>query len=184
MCMLHVAFCIAVASEAFATVVLPADFETVVTGAVVVVHGRVIEVRGELTGVRRTIESIITIAVIESLKGDPGATVVFRVPNGQVGRYRRVLIGAPEFERGDEVVLFLRGRPPAMPTLFGLSQGVYRVIRDTGGRALVTPPPLMARGLAAERIVRGDPVRTPMPVDQFARAVRAALERTTLERIR
>ena len=106
MCMLHVAFCIAVASEAFATVVLPADFETVVTGAVVVVHGRVIEVRGELTGVRRTIESIITIAVIESLKGDPGATVVFRVPNGQVGRYRRVLIGAPEFERGDEVVLF------------------------------------------------------------------------------
>jgi hypothetical protein len=35
----------------------------------------------------------------------------------------------------------------------------------------------MARGIGAERVVRGDPVRAPMPVDQFAREVRAVLER-------
>ncbi|MBI4262839.1 MAG: hypothetical protein HY657_00555 [Acidobacteria bacterium] len=148
-----------------------------VTRSHVVVHGRVVSVQSALTGPRRTIESVITLTVIESLKGAPGATVAFSVPNGQVGRYRRVLVGAPEFDVGDEVVVFLQGRPPAMPALFGLSQGVYRVARDGASRALVTPPPVMARGLAAERVVRGDPVRTAMPVDAFAREVRAVLER-------
>ena len=162
---------------AHATVILPADFATVVTGASLAVHGRVISVRSELTGPRRTIESFVTVAVLQSLKGTPGATVTFRVPNGQIGRYRRIVVGAPEFEEGDEVVVFLQGRAPAMPTLFGLSQGVYRVIRDSSARALVTPPPVMARGLQAERVVRGDPVRTPMPVEAFAREVRAVLER-------
>jgi hypothetical protein len=137
----------------------------------------VVDVQSGLTGSRRTIESLVTVSVITALKGAPGRTVTFRVPNGQVGRYRRVLVGAPEFEEGDEVVVFLHGRAPAVPTLFGLSQGVYRVMRDAGARALVTPPPVMARGLAAERVVRGDPVRTAMPVDQFAREVRAVLER-------
>jgi hypothetical protein len=95
------------------------------------------------------------------------------VPNGQVGRYRRVMVGAPEFERGDELVIFLSGRPPAMPAVFGLSQGVYRVVHDASARALVAPPPVMARGIAAERVVRGDPARQAMPIEQFARQVRA-----------
>jgi hypothetical protein len=160
-----------------ATVVLPADFTDVVTQSTIVVHGTVVNVQSGLTGPRRTIETTVTVSVINALKGEPGPSVSFRVPNGQVGRYRRILVGAPEFERGDEVVVFLQGSAPAIPTLFGLSQGVYRVARDSGARALVTPPPVMARGIGAERIVRGDPVRTPMPVDQFAREVRAVLER-------
>ena len=174
LCFVLWALCLDVAS---ATVLLPADFTTVVTQSTIAVHGTVVDVQAGLTGPRRTIESIVTVSVITALKGTPGARVAFRVPNGQVGRYRRVLVGAPEFEEGDEVVVFLQGRAPAMPSLFGLSQGVYRVTRDSASRALVTPPPVMARGIAAERVVRGDPVRTPMPVDQFAREVRSVLER-------
>src|SRR5688500_2127807 len=145
-----------------ATVLLPAEFSDVVSQSTMAVHGTVVDVQSGLTGPRRTIESIVTVSVITALKGRPGARVAFRVPNGQVGRYRRVLVGAPEFEAGDEVVVFLQGRAPAMPSLFGLSQGVYRVTRDPAARALVTPPPVLARGVAAERVVRGDPVRTPM----------------------
>jgi hypothetical protein len=89
-----------------------------------------------------------------------------------------VLVGAPEFERGDEVVLFLQGRAPQLPVLFGLSQGVYRVTRDAGPRPLVTPPAVLARGPGSARVVRGDPARVAMPVDAFAREVRAVLERT------
>jgi hypothetical protein len=147
-----------------------------VTGAETIVHGRVVEVRSTLGGPRRVIESFVTLAVIESLKGAAGATVTFRVPNGQVGRYRRVVIGAPEFVQGDEVVVFLRGRPPGVPSPFGLSQGVYRIVRDGDARAFVTPP-AVSRGIAAERVVRGDPVRRPMPVAAFAREVLGVLER-------
>jgi len=167
-------FCVS-ASPVWATVVLPADFATVVTEAGVIVHGRVVDVRCEMTGPRRIIESVVMVAVLESLKGAPGASVTFRVPNGQVGRYRRILVGAPEFAEGDEVVVFLTGRPPAMPTVFGLSQGVYRVTRNATARAVVTPPPMTA-GIG--RVIRGDPARGPMPIDAFAREVRTVLERS------
>jgi len=172
----HFVLGVAAPPPAAATVILPADFPTVVGEAHVIVHGRVIEVRSALMGPQRTIESFITVDVIDALKGSPGPTVTFRVPNGQVGRYRRILVGAPEFEEGDEVVLFLRGRAPAMPTLFGLSQGVYRVSHDAASRPLVMPPPGAAGGAGAGRVVRGDPARRPMPLDAFAREVRAVLE--------
>jgi hypothetical protein len=176
-CVAPLTVCLAIASPASATVVLPADFGTVVTESAVIVHGRVVDVRSALVGPQRVIESVVTLAVITSLKGSSTAHVTFRVPNGQVGRYRRIVVGAPEFEEGDEVVVFLHARAPAVPTLFGLSQGVYRVVRN-GDDALVTPPPVMARGVGVERVVRGDPARRPMPVETFAREVRAVLGRT------
>jgi hypothetical protein len=176
--LLLVAFCV-MARSASATVLLPADFTTVVAESATIVHGRVVDVSAGLTGPRRTIESLVTVQVIESLKGasTTDATVTFRVPNGQVGRYRRVLIGAPEFARGDEIVVFLHGQAPAIPTLFGLSQGVYRVVRDARAAPVVIPAPVSARGIGVERVVRGDPVRRPMPVDEFVRHVHTILER-------
>jgi hypothetical protein len=178
-CMLPVAFCMTAVTSVSATVLLPADFTTVVAESATIVHGRVVDVSAGLTGPRRTIESLVTVHVIESLKGasTTDATVTFRVPNGQVGRYRRVLIGAPEFTRGDEIVVFLHGQAPAIPTLFGLSQGVYRVVRDARAAPVVIPAPVSARGIGVERVVRGDPVRRPMPVDEFVRYVHTILER-------
>lgn len=162
-------------TQALATVVLPADFATVVNGADIIVSGHVVDVRSQLTS-GRTIESFVTVAVVDSAKGAPGRTVTFRVPNGTVGRYRRVTIGAPEFVDGDRVVIFLRARPPRMPILFGLSQGVYRV-SATGGRDMVLPAPVMVRGVAAARVVRGDPARAPLPLDEFLRQVRLIVGR-------
>jgi hypothetical protein len=123
-----------VAPAANATTLVPATLDEIVAGAELVVHGRVVGVRSEMTAGRRSIHSYVTLAVDEAVKGRPGPTVTFRVPNGQVGRYRRVVIGAPEFVVGDEVIVFLRARAPAVPTLFGLSQGVYRVRRGDAAR--------------------------------------------------
>lgn len=157
-----------------ATVILPADFTSVVAESGVIVHGRVTEVRSILTGPRRLIESIVTVAVLESFKGDVGNAVAFRVSQGEVGRYRRVLVGAPAFTEGEQVVVFLTGRPPAMPTVFGLNQGVYRVSRAGTAGAMVMPPPPGTTG----RVVRGDPARVPVPISAFARELRAVLERS------
>jgi hypothetical protein len=146
---------------ASATVLLPADLQTVVSESGVIVHGQVVDVRSMVAAPPHGIETLVTVAVVEAVKGNPGPRVTFRVPNGQVGRYRRVLVGAPEFAAGDEVVVFLRGGAPAVPSLFGLNQGVYRVAR-TGGAPTV--------------VMREGRTRGPLPLAAFMRQIDAVVE--------
>lgn len=152
-----------------ATTILPADFTQMVTESQIIVHARVIDVTGELVGPARTIESRVTVEVLAPIKGQSGAEVVFRVPGGRVGRYRRIFVGAPTFNAGDEVLLFLKGRAPAVAMPYGLSQGVYRVSRATGSPLVIPVPPLA--GVAGT--VRGDPARKPIALDEFTRQIRA-----------
>jgi hypothetical protein len=149
-------------------VVLPAEFNEMVAESQTIVQGRIVNVRSYETAGRRTIESLVTVQVVDALKGQPGSTAYFKLPGGQVGRYRRVMVGAPQFAAGDEVVLFLKGSAPAVPMPFGLTQGVYRVSRDGSGRATVMPA--IAGG--AGRIVRGDPARRAIELEAFISTVR------------
>jgi hypothetical protein len=165
-----IGMCAIGAASTSAMVVVPAEFSQMVTASELVVHGRVVGIRPQIVGDRRTIETVVAVAVLDAIKGQPGETVYFRVPGGQVGRYRRFMVGAPEFSSGEEVVLFLKGRPPGVPYPFGLSQGVYRVVRDAAGRGVVTPPVVSE---AAGRVVRGDPSRRPVELAAFTRNVRA-----------
>jgi hypothetical protein len=158
-----------------AMVVVPVEFSEMVTASELVVHGRVVDIRPQIVGDRRTIETVVTLTVLDAIKGQPGATVYFRVPGGQIGRYRRFMVGAPEFAAGDEVVLFLKGRPPAVPFPFGLSQGVYRVVRAGDGRSLLVTPAIVSE--APGRVVRGDASRRPLELSVFTRNVRAIAER-------
>ena len=169
-CLLCVALAAAaLAPSGFATVVLPADFPAMVAESQTIVHGIVTGVRSQMPGGRRFIESIVTVQVVTPLKGEERSAVVFRVPSGQIGRYRRVTVGAPELSPGDEVVLFLKGRAPGVPMPYGLTQGVYRVARQPGRGAVVMP--LIAGDPG--RVVRGDPARRPLSIEAFAGHVRA-----------
>jgi hypothetical protein len=151
LCILQVGLCVLGGHPAEATIIAPAEFADVVNGSQLIVHGRVVDVRSEPTTDRRSIHSFVTVTVDEALKGSPGSTVTFVVPQGQVGRYRRILVGAPEFAVGEEVLLFLNARPPAIPTVFGLNQGVRRL--------------------------RGDAANRRLAFDSYARQVRAVVER-------
>jgi hypothetical protein len=166
------ACCVWSIASVAATTVLPADFAGMVAQSQIVVHGRVIDVRAQFSGTRRSIESVVTLAVVTRLKGVEGGTVVFRVPGGRIGPYRRVTVGAPVLAEGDEVVLFLRGRPPIVPMPYGLNQGVYRVTGTADGRVVT---PLVDSGPG--RIVRGDPARRPLSLEAFAQHVRALVAR-------
>jgi hypothetical protein len=160
-----------------AMVVLPATFSEMVATSPLIVHGRVVEVRGQTTSDRRGIESVVTLLVVESLKGHPGQMVVLRVPGGQVGRYRRVMVGAPEFGEGDEVIVFLSGQGPAVPMPFGVSQGVYRVTRDRDRQTVVSQALLDGPSSGAgERLLRGDPARRPLAIAEFTQRVKAMVE--------
>ncbi|HVL67776.1 MAG TPA: hypothetical protein VM364_10970 [Vicinamibacterales bacterium] len=159
-----------------ATVLLPAEFREIVSGSHIIVYGRVVDVRAEWAPDRRQIESVVTVEPSSFMRGTPVETISFRVPGGQIGRYKSVTIGAPEFRTGEEAVLFLTASGPSMPQVFGLNQGVFRVRVDSRtGQRTVALPALMARSDAAERVVRGAPERRPLPLDQFTAQVQTVL---------
>lgn len=155
-----------------ATVLVPADLGELVRGSQAVVHGRVVETRAVWADGRRRVDTLVTIEALGYFKGSFGPEVTFRVPGGQMGRYRSVMVGAPVFTEGDEVVLFLNARGPSVPYVLGLSQGVFRVIDDpqTSGK-VVLPPPVIA-GVSIEPVKRGDSARRPMSLERFGDEVR------------
>ena len=160
-------------AAASATVLAPADLGELVRSSRAVVHGRVTGVQAQWVSGHRRIDSFVTVEAAEYFKGDLGPLVTFRVPGGQIGRYRSVTVGAPVFQEGDEVVLFLGARGPSIPYVLGLSQGVFRVVGEpVTGRRLVTPPALVA-GVEPVAVRRGDPSRRPVNLGSFGDAVRA-----------
>jgi len=159
-----------------ATVLLPAEFREIVSGSQVIVYGRVTDARAEWVDNRRRIDTVVTVQAGTYLKGGPGDTVTFRVPGGEIGVYRNVMVGAPEFKPGDEAVFFLVARGPEVPHIFGLSQGLFRVrLEGRSARRIVVPPALMAKSDSPEVVTRGAADRQSRPLDVFAAQVRAVL---------
>src|SRR5918992_5351219 len=89
------------------TVLVPAEFREIVHGSQIIAFGRVIDTTPEMSDDRKRIDTLVTLQVGTYLKGGPGETVVFRVPGGQIGRCRTLMVGAPLFDVGDEAGLFL-----------------------------------------------------------------------------
>src|SRR3954452_1169434 len=127
-----------------ATVLIPIEFRELVAVSSTIVHGRVVDVRAVWVDGRRAIETFLTIDADEYYKGSASRTLTVRVPGGQIGRFRTIVVGAPEFQSGDEVVLFLRAYEGRV-SIVGLSQGAYRVAPDRSGRRVVTAPVLMGK---------------------------------------
>lgn len=163
-------------APARATVLVPADLVELSRDAAAIVHGTVTSVRPVWADGRRRIETVVTLDVAQSIKGGLTGTISFKVPGGELGRYRSVMVGAPSFREGDEVVVFLGSAPPALPYLLGMGQGVYRVRRDgPAGRALVVPPALVADPEQPVTVRRGDPTRRVVSIDEFTSRVREAM---------
>src|SRR3954462_8881834 len=159
---------------ASATVLIPADLGELSRDALAIARGRVAALDTQWTEDRGTIETIVTLEVESYLKGGLGASVRFRVPGGALGRFRSVVVGAPEFAVDQRVVVFLGAHGPSVPHVLGLSQGVFRVSRaaDNSGW-LVTSPVLMPAAGTAIHVVRGDPARRDVPLGDFEQAVRS-----------
>ena len=157
-----------------ATLIVPADLGELSRDARAIVRGRVAALDAQWTEDRGTIETIVTLEVEHYIKGAFGPTLRFRVPGGDLGRFRSIVVGAPEFAVDERVVVFLGARGPSVPYVLGLSQGVFRVVR-AGDHAgwFVTPPAMLPATAGAVPIVRGDPSRRALPLDDFEQRVRA-----------
>jgi hypothetical protein len=167
---------LALALPARATVIVPADLGELSRDARAIVRGRVAAVDAQWTEDRGTIETIVTLEVESYLKGALGPALRFRVPGGELGRFRSIVVGAPEFVVDERVVVFLGAQGPSVPFVLGFNQGVFRVVPATAnGGDVVTPPPFAppAADAGAVRIVRGDPSRRALALDEFEQRVRA-----------
>ena len=147
-----------------ATTLVPMGLPEMANSAIAVVHGRVNSVKAAWTADHRSINSIVELHVITAIKGALHDDVNVVVPGGEMGRYQSIFVGAPAFREGDEVVLFLGARGPALPFILGWNQGVFRVARDPD---------------------TGVPLVRSIPLDEFARQVRAAIhEHVDVRRVR
>ena len=164
---------VALVLPANATVVLPADLGELSNEARAIARGRVVAVAAHWGEDHHSIETIVTLEVETYLKGALGQTLHFRVPGGELGRLRSIVVGAPAFAVDDRVIVFLGARGPSVPHVLGLGQGVFRLVRSADQSSwLVTPPPAFPSA-TANRIVRGDATRRLMPLADFESRIRA-----------
>lgn len=155
-----------------ATTFIPTDLVGLSRDARTIARGRVTAVETRWTDDRRRIETLVTLDADTYLKGALGPRVQFIVPGGRLGRFRSIIVGAPELSVGDQLVVFLGVRGPGIPYILGLSQGLFHIARDADGW-IVTPPPILAHDSQTTRIIRGDPALRPMALDEFERLVHA-----------
>jgi len=160
-----------------ATVLAPADIVDLTHDSGAIVRGRIAAVNSRWTEDRRAIETVVTVDVESSFKGPLDKTAQFVVPGGTLGRYRSVVVGAPEFEVGQRVIVFLAWHGPTYPHLVGFSQGVFRVVSASAQAGpVVIPVPIVRPTIGGTRIVRGDPARQVLSLDAFEQRLRAVVE--------
>ena len=164
---------ITLAAPVRATTIIPADLGELSRDALAIVRGRVAALDPQRTDDRGTIETIVTLEVEHYIKGAFGPTLRFRVPGGDFGRLRSIVVGAPEFAVDQRVVVFLGARGPSVPYVLGLSQGVFRVVRGDNAGWFVTSPALLQSTAGPARIIRGDPSRRALSLEDFEQRVHA-----------
>ena len=68
--------------------------------------------------------------VVELNKGTLGGTVTVRMLGGRAGNFYSRVDGVPAFRAGEEVYLFLWGKPGEPYRVLGWSQGTFRIAHD------------------------------------------------------
>jgi hypothetical protein len=135
----------AVASAAWASVVVALSVEELTARSDVVVLGEVASVDTHWSSDHRHLFRRIIVRARETWKGaaGPGAEVALVVPGGELDGVNETVIGEPVLREGDVGAFFLE---PAGNThrIVGLSQGFFRqesqgLVQHTGDLALARP---------------------------------------------
>jgi len=115
----------------------------------------------------RHVRTRVTLRRISTWRGAAPDVVVVLVPGGRVGDVAQSVAGAPVFDPGEEVVVFLRLASPGRFRVLGLATGKFRV----SGRQAV--PRLEALHLDEAPLPAGERRVEAMPVLELERRVRA-----------
>jgi hypothetical protein len=139
-CTLQILFLLLLmAGGAFAqrgAVTIPRNLAELTTQSETIVRGKVVSAKVEPHPEFQSLQTVVvTIAVSEALKGDPGQTFTFRQFVWDV----RDKLDAAGYHKGDDLLLLMNA-----PTKYGLSspaglgQGRFLIHRDAAGRTIAT----------------------------------------------
>lgn len=169
---------------AAATTMLRIDLPELAQSSDTVVHGTVRRVESRWSGDRRRIVTDVEIEVTESLKGQPGSTVLLVQPGGKMGDIGQTVHGTASFTPGEEVVVFLERRGPAAFRVQGMSQGKYQVQRAADGQATLAVPEDTQEVLLLDPDTRQatQSTRKTLTLQELKAAIRTALQQPAQEK--
>lgn len=121
----------------YSTMVISMDIPTLVQSSCSVILGEVVEIEKNWVPVSTDyqVEATLVIRVEKVFKScpgiHPGDLVPVMRPGGSIGDAGTIVPGSPTFMSGRKVLLFLMELPDGSHIITGLSQGKFRIMRDS-----------------------------------------------------
>lgn len=139
-------------ATAEATTLLRLSMDDMIRQSTSIVRAKVTATSSSFRG--RDIYTHYQFQVLETLKAAPlgsggGAVTDVAVPGGVASGLREMVPGAPTLAVGQEYVIFLWTSRSGLTQVIGLSQGLFNVLQDQGGNAVLVRP--SAPGLMLDR---------------------------------
>jgi len=123
--------------------------------------------------------TVVTLALVEAIKGSPGSTFVVRLPGGILGDGAWVVPGTPVFSPGEDVILMLAPHPahPGQLRLTELGLSKFVVVTDDAGRRFAVRPAFSDAEdlLVSKRAAQPGAAAGARDVDSFLAFLRAAV---------
>lgn len=101
-----------------------------------IVRGRVVDTYSVLSG--PTVYTHYHVAVTDTWKGGPAATVDVALPGGTAAGVRQTYPGVPQLTIGSEYILYLWTSSAGLTMPTGFSQGIFSVSGDSAAAALIS----------------------------------------------
>jgi hypothetical protein len=176
-----------------ATTIVPPEFSELVNQSDFIVRAVVKSVDSHVEENARghKIYTQVELEIREVIAGRPPRPLVLRILGGKVGGEEMVLEGAPEFNIGDEDILFVQGNGQQIFPLVAISHGRYPIQREGGtGREFVARAnkvPLrntaevarpLGEGAQAQRQLQGMASTPALTPADFVRQIKAAVKAT------
>lgn len=139
---LIVAFLLCSASTLHSTVMLPMFLDDLTGSSQTVVLGTVTSRHAEWSADRRMIYTVYTVAPQEYLKGSLGESFELREPGGELDGEGIYVASVPQFEVGQEAVLFVWTDPAGKHQITAFDQGTVGVVAGAIGKVATRQIPL------------------------------------------
>lgn len=153
--------------------------DDLITGARAIVIGRVVSLACRLDVEQDRVFTYVTLDVEETLKGNTNTgQIVLKEEGGEVAGQGSVIFGAPQFARGERVLLYLDTRRDGSLRVHQFSFGKLTIMEDTaGGEPMVVRADAVCGAVINQAALHHSHATTASPVtlSDYRRMVRARL---------